>query len=89
MKSVLSVSDFDPDSLARVLELVTTGATNLNSVDQYVYKEILNIIDSLKINVKLNEIWSNAPTTKKAWRDEQVSLSSDSCIQDPRANSYR
>ena len=75
--------------MARVLELITTGATNLDSMDQYVYKEFLNIIDSLKINVNLNEIWSNAPTTKKAWRDDQVSSSSDSCSQNQRLNSYR
>ena len=80
--------DFDPDSMALVLELITTGATNLDAVDQHVYNGILNIIDILKINVKLKEIWSNTPTTKKARRDEHVSLSFDSHSQDQRKESY-
>ena len=80
--------DFDPDSMAKVLELITTGATNLDAVDQYVYNGILSIIDSLKINVKLEEIWSNAPNTKKAWRDEHVSFSFDSYSQDQRKESF-
>ena len=64
--------DFDPDSMSRVLELITTGATVLDAVDQDVYNGMLFIIDSLQINIKLKEIWSNVPANKlkitKPWR---------------------
>ena len=69
--------DFDPDSMARVLELITTGATNLDAVDGNVYKGMLFIIDTFQINIKLEEIWSNVQTTKlkiqKDWRTSKMS----------------
>ena len=71
--------DFDPDSMARVLELITTGVTNLDAVDGNVYNGMLLIIDTFQINIKLEEIWSNAPTTKlkiqKDWRTSKISNS--------------
>ena len=71
------VPDFDPDSMARVLELITTGATNLDAVDANVYNGMLFIIDSFQININLEEIWSNAPTTKlkiqKEWKTSKMS----------------
>ena len=71
------VPDFDTDSMARVLELITTGATNLDAVDANVYNGMLFIIDSFQININLEEIWSNAPTTKlkiqKEWKTSKMS----------------
>ena len=55
--------DYDPDCMARVLELITTGVTILDNVAFHVYEGMLFILDSLQINIKLGEIWSNAPTT--------------------------
>ena len=56
--------DFDPDSMARVLQLLNTGATNLESEKKSVYTGMLYIIECLQIDVKLEEIWFNGNTLK-------------------------
>ena len=56
--------DFDPHSMAGVLELITTGAKIIDNADQHIYDGMLFIIDTLQINIKLDETWSNAPTNK-------------------------
>ena len=91
--------------MAKVLELVTTGATILDTVDLHIYNGMLYIIDSFQINIKLEEIWSIVPTTKlktqractisktqisrSATDDESISASFDFSSKYERKKSYR
>ena len=47
------ILDFDPDSLAKVLELINTGSTMLSIADQTFYQGMIDIIQCLQINIKL------------------------------------
>ena len=91
--SCFCVSDYDPDCMARVLELITTGVTILDTAAQHVYEGMIFILDSLQINIKLGEIWSNAPTTnlksQKAWTSDHDSSSFHNSSQNERRKSYR
>ena len=84
--------DFDPDCMARVLELISNGATNIDVVDQHIYNGMLFILDSLQINIKLEEIWAIAPTInlkiQTASTSDQDSSPFDSSIQDQQKKAY-
>ena len=72
----LLFTDFDPDSLGRVLELINTGATNLDGENKNVYTGMLEIIECLKINIKLEEIWLNTlcPESSSTTADNDSAL---------------
>ena len=84
--------DFDPHSMSGVLELITTGATIIDNVDQHIYEGMLFIIDCLQINIRLEETWSTAQTTKlkfqKAWTVSKSSSSGSSSTTDERDSAY-
>ena len=48
--------DFDPDSMAKVIELINTGSTQLSMGHETVYKGMIEIIQCLQINIQLNDI---------------------------------
>ena len=52
-KILFIILDFDPDSLAKVLELINTGSTMLSIADQAFYQGMIDIIQCLQINIKL------------------------------------
>ena len=79
--------------MARVLELIRTGVTILDTAAQHVYEGMLLILDSLQINIKLGEIWSNAPTTnlktQNAWTSDLDSSDFYGSSQNEKRKSYR
>ena len=90
--------------MARVLELINTGSTNLDSLDHHVYNGMLFIIDNFQINIKLEESWIDASTTnlkvQKAWslsktldykstKDEYDSSAFKSSRHDENKKAYR
>ena len=90
--------------MARVLELINTGSTNLDSLDHHVYNGMLFIIDNFQINIKLEESWIDASTTnlkvQKAWslfktlkykstKDENDSSAFKSNRHDQNKKAYR
>ena len=47
--------DFDPDSMAKVIELINTGSTKLSMTGDTVYKGMIDIIQCLQINIQLKD----------------------------------
>ena len=57
--------DFDSRSMAKVIELVNTGATKLSINDETVYKEMIEIFQCLQINIQFKEkTFSKSPVIK-------------------------
>ena len=70
------ILDFDPDSMAKVLELISTGSTKLRKADETVYQGMLDIIQCLQINIKLKEKTFSDSSTKKPPGPIEVALTS-------------
>ena len=57
--------DFDPSSMAKVIELINTGSTKVSMASEAVYKGMIDIMQCLQINIQLNEkTLLNFPTNK-------------------------